>query len=247
MLIVTSAVRFEGLEMSKGPYPLINFRDPSSLESCKTMSDRDQSGFSTVNLDFVASNSKTEPPHAHFHGNISTKLPLNRPDIARSGYAAWRTRDLGSTIFGQSFWDIDPYTYLALRIKSDGRKYFVNLMTDTIVPTDIHQHRLHAQRPGEWETVLIQWNDFVRTSYGEPVAPQGQMVGSRLKSVGIGLTDGVPGPYELRVNSMWATNGDDVSGDIEENSLDEASSWERKLARNEEGLNLGGPEVKARL
>lgn len=235
MLTSSQAVRFEGLESPKGPYKLINFHDSSSLEACKTMSDRDQSGFSSVNLDFVPSNSNTEPPHARFHGNISTKLPPNRPDIVRSGYAAWRTRDLGSTIFGQSFWDVDPYIYLALRIKSDGRKYFVNLMTDTIIPTDIHQHRLHARRPGEWETVLIQWNDFVRTSYGEPVAPQGQMIRSKLMSVGIGLTDGIPGPFELRINSMWATNGEDVDGDIEENSLDEKLSWEIKLARNEKG------------
>lgn len=211
------------------------------------MSDRDQSGFSTVNLEFVAPTSTAEPPHARFHGNISTKLPPNRPDIARSGYAAWRTRDIGPTIFGRKYWDIDRFLFLALQIKSDGRNYMVNVMTDTIVPTDIHQHRLHAQQPGEWETVLVRWSDFVRTSYGEPVAPQGQMIRSRVKSVGIGLTDGVPGPFDLRINSMWATNGEDVRGDIEENNLDEITSWERKLAKNEESSSWGDSNLKARL
>jgi hypothetical protein len=35
--------------------------------------------------------------------------------------------------------------YLALRIKSDGRRYTVNVQTDAVVETDIHQHRLYTR------------------------------------------------------------------------------------------------------
>jgi NADH dehydrogenase [ubiquinone] 1 alpha subcomplex assembly factor 1 len=111
-------------------------------------------------------------------------------------------------LFGKSLWDIDPWAYLALRIKSDGRAYFVNVQTDSVEPTDIHQHRLFAKRPGEWETVLINWNEFVRTNHGHVVEPQSEMLRQKVNSIGIGLTDRVPGPFELCVERIWASNGE---------------------------------------
>lgn len=177
------------------------------------MSDEDLGGFSRANLDFIppVTTSNPSPPqnihgHARFHGNISIELPSNRPHVQRTGYAAWRTKDRGYTVFGKSLWDIDSYAFLALRIKSDGRKYFVNLQTESIVPTDIHQHRLYARRPGEWETVLIKWNEFVRTNHGIVVEPQTELLRQKVRTVGIGLIDRVPGPFELCIERIWATN-----------------------------------------
>ncbi len=170
------------------------------------MSDADIGGFSKVSLEHVPATT-TAPPHACFRGNISIELPTNRPQVQRTGYAAWRSLDRGPTIFGKSLWDIDPYTYLALRFRSDGRKYFVNVQTDSIVPTDLHQHRLYSQRSGEWETVLIKWNEFVRTNHGVVVEPQTEMLRQKVKTVGIGLIDRVPGNFELGISRVWATNG----------------------------------------
>jgi NADH dehydrogenase [ubiquinone] 1 alpha subcomplex assembly factor 1 len=98
------------------------------------------------------------------------------------------------------------YTFLALRIRSDGRSYLVNLQTESVVLTDLHQHRLFAKRPGEWETVIIKWNDFVRTNHGFVVEPQTEMLRQKVRTIGIGLTDRVPGPFELCIERMWATN-----------------------------------------
>ena len=169
------------------------------------MSDGDIGGFSSSTLDYYPATAR-EPSHARFFGTISTELPPSRPQVQRTGYAGWRTRDMGSTIFGRAVWDIDPYTYCALRIKSDGRNYFVNVQTESVVPTDLHQHRLHARRPGEWETVLINWNEFVRTNHGMLVQPQSEMMRQRVKSIGISLTDRIPGPYDLCIARIWATN-----------------------------------------
>lgn len=176
------------------------------------MSDVDIGGFSRANMDWIppvaSPKSPAENPngHVHFHGTISTELPSNRPEIQRTGYAAWRTLDRKFTIFGKSLWNIDPYVYLALRIKSDGRKYFVNVQTESIVPTDIHQHRLYARRPGEWETVLINWNEFVRTNHGTVVEPQTEMLREKVRTIGVGLIDRQPGPYSLSIERIWATN-----------------------------------------
>lgn len=181
------------------------FDEPDDLTRCKRMSDKDIGGFSTANLDFHPASQK-EPAHARFHGNISIELPKDQPHIQRTGYAGWRTFDRGITIFGKSLWDVDPYQYLAIQFKSDGRKYFINVQTESIVPTDIHQHRLYSKTPGEWETVLIKWNDFVRTNHGQVVEPQREMLTQKVRTVGMALIDRMPGPYDLSISRIWATN-----------------------------------------
>ncbi|KAF2176172.1 CIA30-domain-containing protein [Zopfia rhizophila CBS 207.26] len=199
------ALKLEALHTPTKAFPLIIFDGPDNLTRCKRMSDMDIGGFSTANLDFHPA-TQDEPPHARFHGNISIELPPDQPHIQRTGYAAWRTLDRGFTIFGKALWDVDPYAYLAIQFKSDGRKYFVNVQTESIVPTDIHQHRLYAKTPGEWETILIKWSEFVRTNHGQVVEPQREMLTQKVRTVGIGLIDRIPGPYDLSISRMWATN-----------------------------------------
>lgn len=218
------------------------------------MSDDLIGGSSKTNLDFIpsasssssssssqpsppssTSTSTTQSPSAYmrFHGTISTALPSDRPKIQRTGYAAFRTPDQPPTIFGHSVWDVDPYTYIALRVKSDGRSYFVNLQTDGVEPTDLHQHRLFAKRPGQWETVLIKWNDFVRTNYGFVVEPQTELLRQRVRTVGVGLTDRVEGPFELCIERIWATN-QEPEPEPEEPATQEAKAKAEAEAGKEE-------------
>lgn len=238
------ALKMEGIKGPSGPLPLHAFDSPDDVADCKLMCDVDIGGYSKASLDWVAPAQQQEKPspdgpakprqhtptpaHARFHGSISTALPPHRPDIQRSGFAAWRTIDRPPTVFGRAVWDIDMYTYLALRVKSDGRAYFVNVQTESVVPSDLHQHRLFAQRPGEWETVLVKWNDFVRTNHGFVVEPQTEMLRQKVKSIGIGLTDRVPGPFELCIQSMWATN-DPNEADSHEEESQTASNGEGQL------------------
>lgn len=216
------AVRMEGLHTPERPFPLISFSTPDSIGGCKIMSDsKTFGGFSKADLTYIPGSGRRsrdgkienaagqegkEPAHALFKGSISTDLPAGKPEIQRSGFAAWRTRDRGFSLFGKLLWDIDPYAYLALRIKSDGRKYFVNIQTESIVPTDIHQHLLPSYSPGEWETVIIPFSAFVRTNYGMVVEPQKEMLRQKVRSVGVGLIDRVPGAFELGIADVYATN-----------------------------------------
>ncbi|KAH8703922.1 complex I intermediate-associated protein 30-domain-containing protein [Talaromyces proteolyticus] len=137
------ALNAEAISTPTKPYPLLDFSDPAATASCKTMADRAVGGFSTAQLDFIPATA-TDPAHTRFHGTISTKLP-NNWRVERTGYAAFRNRDRGFWLLGRLYWDADPYAYLALRVKSDGRRYMVNLQTESVVETDIHQHRLYTR------------------------------------------------------------------------------------------------------
>ncbi|VUC36956.1 unnamed protein product [Clonostachys rosea] len=224
------AFKLEAVKGPAGPRPLYSFHDKESVQKCIPMSDDMIGGSSITKFEFItahdthssperASSSsqsstldKIPPPssYARFHGQISTALPDDKPVIKRSGYAAFRTPDQAPTLLGRSVWDIDPYSFLAMRIKSDGRSYFINVQTEGVEPTDLHQHRLFAKSPGRWETVYVNWNDFVRTSYGFVVEPQTELLRQKVKSIGIGLTDRVEGPFDLCIERIWATN--DIEG-----------------------------------
>jgi NADH dehydrogenase [ubiquinone] 1 alpha subcomplex assembly factor 1 len=66
---------------------------------------------------------------------------------------------------------------------------------------------LYAKRPGEWETLLINFNDFVRTNFGSVAEPQSEIMRRKVKSVGLSLMDRVPGDFDIRIEKIWATNG----------------------------------------
>jgi NADH dehydrogenase [ubiquinone] 1 alpha subcomplex assembly factor 1 len=203
---VPAAARLETVDNPKRPLNFIEFNSAEATSSCLAMSDADVGGYSSSKLDFMSAEGD-EPAHARFHGSISIDLPPRDNDTIGSGYAGFRTGDKRMTLLGRGFWDIDSYSFIALRLKSDGRRYVVNLQTDSLVPTDLHQHRLWAKRPGEWETILISTSDFVRTNHGNIAEPQSDLLRRQVKTIGLSLVDRVPGPFDLRVERMWATNG----------------------------------------
>ncbi|KAJ5692166.1 Complex I intermediate-associated protein 30 [Penicillium macrosclerotiorum] len=282
----------EALHTPTKPYVLLNFEDESTVGGCKTFADRAVGGFSTSSLDYEPGDSSTNTPaHARFHGSISTKLPANWR-VERTGYAAFRNNDRGFWLFGRLFWDVDPYSYLALRIKSDGRRYTTLYSPPSCPWRDPLQQALRSESaedsevteelyprgipaalsdfPPEstiisssstattsgttgWETVLLPFNSFVRTNHGYVIEPQTSLLRSRVKSIGIGLTDRIEGPYDLRIHKIWATNGMG-SADIEEERricgadalpLDEGvqSAWTEKKQPPQEAHNQKSPET----
>lgn len=99
----------------------------------------------------------------------------------------------------------------------------MNVQTESIVHTDLHQHRLHARKPGEWETVFIEINAFVRTNHGEVVEPQTEMMRQKVRTLGVSLTDRVPGPFDLAISRVWASNANEKDDEsVDTGGLEEA-------------------------
>ncbi|CAK7895006.1 hypothetical protein CAAN1_10S02982 [[Candida] anglica] len=195
------------VELSKSIQTVLDFkRTPEeSLANIMTRCDSELGGFSTVNFDIDPVDQS-----GHFHGYLNLDLPKDRPDITRSGYAMFRTRDqVESWLSGDSYWDWSHFSSLVMRVKGDRRKYLVNIQANTPLVTDLFQHRLFLNHPGEWETVVIPLNDFVMTNWG--VIQDGCEINkSEIKTIGVGLLDKQYGPYSLNVDWIKVMTGAEV-------------------------------------
>lgn len=138
----------DGLRGWQKELPMATLKTEKDLQQWAIGCDKDIGGFSEASLD------ATSEGTARFHGNISLDLPANQ-EIKQSGYAAIRTIPRAQTLFGTPCWDTSLFRYLALHVKGDKRKYFVNIQTDGVVKTDLFQHRLFLRTPGQWETVMV--------------------------------------------------------------------------------------------
>ncbi|KAF9154435.1 hypothetical protein DFQ26_000244, partial [Actinomortierella ambigua] len=139
--------------------PMAALRTKEDLKGWLVGCDRDIGGFSEAHLEI------SDEGKGRFHGNLSLDLPSNE-GVEKSGYAGIRTKTRPGSMFGTPVWDTVQYEYLQLKVKGDNRKYFVNIQTDGVVPTDLYQHRLFIQTPGKWETVRIPFKEFILTNQG---------------------------------------------------------------------------------
>ncbi|KAG0364504.1 Complex I intermediate-associated protein 30, mitochondrial [Gamsiella multidivaricata] len=181
----------------KREMPMAALRTQEDLKGWLVGCDKDIGGFSEAHLEITK--------NGRFYGHLSLDLPENE-DVEKSGYAGIRTKTRPGSVFGTPVWDTCLYEYLSLRVKGDERKYFVNLQTDGVVPTDLYQHRLFLKTPGEWETVLIPFKDFILTNQGFIQEDQIEIYRERVKNVGVSIIDRKSGPFELEIESISAAN-----------------------------------------
>ena len=147
---------------------------------------------------------------AAFHGELSSEIPegVSRR-LRRSGFVGARTRDLPAG----AFFPLDDMDTLVLHVRPDGRKYLVNLRTEssfsgTRERPDIWQAFLGAPRGGAWATVPLPLAAFRLTAHGRVVDAPAQLDPSRVIGLGFSLAgDGErepDGPYRLELASAWA-------------------------------------------
>lgn len=194
-------------DQTKALQTVLNFRKhpAESLEKVMTRSDKEMGGFSEANFGL-----DPESGAGHFYGYLNLDLPKDNPEITRSGYAMFRTKDQrDSWLSGDSYWDWARYTLMVLRVKGDRRKYLVNIQANTPLVTDLFQHRLFLHHPGEWETVVIPLNDFVMTNWGV-IQDGSELNKSEVKTVGIGLLDKQYGPFSLKIDWIKVMTGAEV-------------------------------------
>ncbi|KAK9480895.1 complex I intermediate-associated protein 30-domain-containing protein [Lipomyces japonicus] len=207
-------------------FPLVKFNGPESISQVLSRCDKEIGGYSTVAMEWDENEQA-----ARFHGQLSLDLPASRPDVQRSGYAMFRTLDPPKDFRGKEIlWDWQYLSHIALRVKGDRRKYFVNIQSKTALPTEIHQHRLFLYSPGEWETAVIPISSFLLTNWGRVESLQ-KLDRGRVRTIGIGLLDRQYGPFSLYVDWIKAINDDEAEKIIREQR---EKAVERRRKQNEQ-------------
>jgi len=122
-----------------------------------------------------------------FSGNLSLEN--------RGGFTSIRTRpkDLG----------LDGYDTIALRLKGDGRIYYINLMNSSRSAAASYRAPIKTKKDN-WQEVRISLKDFVYTSFGRTVARAAPLKAKDVQSLGITLADKKAGPFRLELSWIRA-------------------------------------------
>ncbi|KAJ3218895.1 hypothetical protein HDU67_003534 [Dinochytrium kinnereticum] len=150
----------------------------------------------------------------YFGGNCRqiSRKEVNCNEVDMQAYDHMFERPM--TLFHRPRFDTSAFRYLAIRAKGDNRQWSVNLQTDGIYPSYLWQHRLYFEKPGEWETLLIPFRDFVLTSHGYVQPRQLAMDRTQVKTVGFSIVR-QNGDFRLELDWIRAVNTHQTFGDMD--------------------------------
>ncbi|RMF75487.1 MAG: CIA30 family protein [Acidobacteria bacterium] len=94
--------------------------------------------------------------------------------------------------------DLSGFSGLRLRVRGDGRTYRLRLRTDDRLDGVSYQVEF-ATRAGRWIEIVVPFTAFEPVFRGRPVPGHPALDPSRIRTIGLLIADGVPGPFRLEV------------------------------------------------
>ena len=153
---------------------LTDFSDASVAKQWVSVNDNVMGGISEGGVRISEDNTLV------FSGNLSLEN--------RGGFTSIRTRpkDL----------NLDGYDTIALRLKGDGRIYYINLMNSSRSAAASYRAPIKTKKDN-WQEIRISLKDFVYTSFGRIVARAAPLKAKDVQSLGITLADKKAGSFRL--------------------------------------------------
>lgn len=181
LLLLCSATGMAAGSISK---LLTDFSDASVAKQWVSVNDNVMGGISEGGFRISEDNTLV------FSGNLSLEN--------RGGFTSIRTRpkDL----------NLDGYDTIALRLKGDGRIYYINLMNSSRSAASSYRAPIKTKKDN-WQEVRISLKDFVYTSFGRIVARAAPLKAKDVQSLGITLADKKEGPFRLELSWIRAEKG----------------------------------------
>lgn len=137
-----------------------------------------------------------------FSGILSTRLPKDGK-IKFSGYCNITTIPKYKSFKREVRHDWSEYTHLVLHVRGDGRCYVVNLDTSGMFDltwNDRYQYGFHTRGGPYWQLIKIPFSKFVFSSKGRVQDRQYPIELFNIKSLGITLSDDIPGHFKLEID-----------------------------------------------
>jgi len=163
---------------------LTDFSDASVAKQWVSVNDNVMGGISEGGFRISEDNTLV------FSGNLSLEN--------RGGFTSIRTRPKDLNLEG--------YDTIALRLKGDGRTYYINLMNSSRSAASSYRAPIKTKKDN-WQEIRISFKDFVFTSYGRNVAGAAPLKAKDIQSLGITLADKKAGPFRLELSWIRAEKG----------------------------------------
>jgi len=181
----------------------IDGSEENILDKFWSVSDGDVGGNSKCTLE------RSEEGHLRFHGNL--QLSINHqpeqkpgllasffnspsPKLSKPGFAGFSSKPF---VFEE---DIDNYNVILLRIKTDGRKYYFNIQTESLPGDSVFRAQVQTT-PGKWQTVKLLPHHFRLVSRGVACTSSPRMNWRCIRIVGMAISDGKEGPFDMSLES----------------------------------------------
>ena len=164
--------------------------------------------------------------------------PRVTKSLKRSGFAGCSTKDLPAG----EFIDLDAFTALRYRVRSDGRKYVASIRTDNWVTggkEDLWQCFLFAPRD-TWADVVLPIGRFLKTWRGGVLEHEYEMSKSKVVGLGLAVAGGgvePPGPFRIELASVQGLRLDREELDVAIRKAE--AGWGAAFGRGPGSAGLG--------
>jgi hypothetical protein len=160
---------------------LFDFSDPAAAAGWVAIHDVVMGGVSSGGMEATAEGS------LRFTGKVSLENS--------GGFASIRSKP-GS-------WDLGAYDGIFIRLRGDGKRYKLNLKTDSAFDGILYRVPFET-RDGEWQTLRVPFSKFRASFRGRAVPEAPPLDPSRVISVGFLISDKQEGPFRLEVAGIGA-------------------------------------------
>ena len=160
---------------------LTDFSGPDAAESWVSVNDDVMGGISEGGLRVSGDNTLV------FFGKLSLEN--------RGGFASIRSRPVELSLSG--------YDTIAVRVKGDGRTYYLNLRTSSTGQSAASYRAAMQTEAGAWQEVRLPLSDFKYTAFGRRIGSRSPEA-AKVRSVGFTLADKQEGPFRLEVDWIKA-------------------------------------------
>lgn len=161
--------------------PLMDFSDPSVADQWISINDNVMGGVSKGGFRI------TDDATLEFSGDISLEN--------QGGFASIRTRPVDL--------QLDRYDAMAIRIKGDGRTYYLNLRTASTRAAGSYRAAFRSKE-NLWQEVRIPLKRFYYSAFGRRIPGAKPLRASEIRSVGFTLADKQAGPFRLEIDWIAA-------------------------------------------
>ena len=175
----------------------------------------DKTDDSTLNKDFIVSSDSTwgegyswgsieVSPGLNsmlFFGDLNTTTPQDGR-TARSGYVSVKSVMKRAAFNRKNFLPFEHYDALRLKIRGDGRTYFMNIHLDNYIDMhwfDLHQYPIYTRGGPYWQDVIIPFSKFYLLNKGAIQDAQGRFAQHEVTNISFTLCDRINGPFRLEL------------------------------------------------